>query len=239
MTNPKIPDYPAEYVVDVLLKDGSTIRLRPIRPDDDEAMIAAFYRLSERTIYFRFHHPVQHMTKDEVKHYTRVDYENTFALVAITGEPPEEQIIGVGRYARLGDSDRAEVAFVVEDSHQGRGIATQLLDNLAAVARERGINTFEADVLAENRPMMEVLRESGFPVENKFEYGTFHVTFPIEPTAAAAEKAEQREKVAEAASIQTFFRPRSVAVVGASRERGTIGAEVFHNIRQDGFTGAV
>ncbi len=239
MTNPKVAGYPAEYEGDVLLKDGSTIRLRPIRPADDEAMIAAFNRLSDRTIYLRFHHAVKHMTKDEVKHYTHVDYANTFALVAITGEPPEEQIIAVGRYARLGDSDRAEVAFVVEDSHQGRGIATQLLDNLAAVARERGINTFEADVLAENRSMMEVLRESGFPVENKFEYGTFHVTFPIEPTAAAAEKAEQREKVAEAASIQTFFRPRSVAVVGASRERGTIGAEVFHNILQDGFTGSV
>ncbi len=239
MAKPEAARYPAQYVADVLLKDGSTVRLRPIRPDDDEAMIAAFYRLGERTVYLRFHHVVKRMTKDEVQRYTHVDYENTFALVATVGEHPEEQIIAVGQYVRLSDPTRAEIAFVVEDSHHGHGIATQLLDHLAVVARDKGIHVFEADVLAENRAMMEVIRESGFPIETKFEYATFHVMFPIEPTAEEEEKSEERERVAATASIRTFFHPRRVAVIGASRERGTIGAEVFHNIVRDGFAGVV
>ncbi|MGB6837912.1 MAG: GNAT family N-acetyltransferase [Dehalococcoidia bacterium] len=239
MAQPAHVPYPAEYEADVLLKDGSTVHLRPIRPDDDEVMIALFGRFSPQTIYFRFHHMVAQMTKEEVQRFTHVDYESTFALVATLGEPPDEKIIAVGRYARLGNSDRAEAAFVVEDSHQGRGIATHLLDQLAAVARDKGIRMFEAEVLGENRTMMQVFRESGFQVESKLEDGTYHVVLPIEPTVAVEDKAEQREQVAAAASIRAFFHPRRVAVIGASRERGTIGAEIFHNILRDGFTGVV
>ncbi len=231
--------YPAEYEMDALLKDGSTVRLRPIRPDDDDAVIALFNRLSPRTIYLRFHHVVTQMTKLEVQRFTRVDYETTLALVATLGEPPEEKIIAVGRYSRLGNPDRAEVAFVVDDSHQGRGIATQLLGHLASVARDKGILTFEAEVLGENQKMMRIFRESGFQVESSFQDGTYHVVLPIQPTAAAELKADERERVAAAASIQAFFHPRRVAVIGASRERGTIGAEIFHNILRDGLTGVV
>jgi RimJ/RimL family protein N-acetyltransferase len=186
MAQPAHVHYPTEYEVDVLLKDGSTVHLRPIRPDDDEAMIALFGRFSPRTIYLRFHHMVAQMTKEEVQRFTHVDYESTFALVATLGEPPDERITAVGRYARLGDTDRAEVAFVVEDSHQGRGIATHLLDQLGSVARDKGIGMFEAEVLGENRAMMEVFRESGFQVESKFEDGSYLVVLPIEPTAAAS-----------------------------------------------------
>ncbi len=231
--------YPTEYESDVLLKDGSTVHLRPIRPDDDEAMIALFSRFSQRTVYFRFHHMIARMTKEEVQRYTHVDYDNTFALVATLGEPPEQNLIAVGRYARLAEPERAEVAFVVEDSHQGRGIATQLLDSLAVVARAKGIRMFEAEVLGENREMMEVFRESGFRAETKFQYGTYHVIFPIQPTAEVEEKAEEHERVAAVASIRHFFHPASLAMIGASRERGTIGAEIFHNIVRDGFTGVV
>ncbi len=229
--------YPAEFEVDVLLKDGSTVHLRPIRPDDDETMIALFGRFSPQTVYLRFHHVIREMTKEEVQRYTHVDYEDTFALVATLGEPPDEKIIAVGRYARLGNSDRAETAFVVEDSHQGRGISTHLLEQLAVVARDKGIRTFEAEVLAENEAMMDVFRESGFQVESEFAHDAYHVVFPIEQTAAVEEKAEQREQVAAEASVRAFFHPRRVAVIGASRERGTIGGEIFHNILRDGFTG--
>jgi acetyl coenzyme A synthetase (ADP forming)-like protein len=235
----KAARYPSEHETDVLLKDGSTVHVRPIRPEDDAAMIEAFSRLSQRTIYLRFHHAVKGMTKQGVRQYTHVDYHDRFALVATVGEADTEQIIAVGRYSRRSDPSRAGVAFVVDDTHQGRGIATQLLERLAVVARGKGIETFEADVLAENRAMMDVLRESGFPMETKFEYATIHVTFPIEPTADEEDRIERRESVAEIASLLTFFHPRSVAVVGASRERGTISAEIFHNIVREGYSGVV
>jgi len=192
---PRVP-VPEEYEVDVPLRDGSTVHLRPIRPDDDGLMIALFNRFSPRTVFLRFHHVIGEMTKDEVQRYTRVDYSNTFALVATLGAPVEERIIAVGRYARLGNSDRAEVAFVVEDDYQGQGISTHLLKRLAAAARGKGIRVFEAEVLGENNEMMAVFRESGFPIESKLADGAFHVVFAIEPTLALEEKAEHRERSA-------------------------------------------
>jgi len=188
------PRVPEEYEVDLPLRDGSTIRLRPIRPDDDDMMIALFNRFSPRTIYLRFHHVVGEMTKKEVQRYTHIDHKDTFALVATVGEPPEERIIAVGRYARLSDSDRAEVAFVVEDGHQGQGISTHFLKRLAAAARGKGIRVFEAEVLGENNEMMAVFRESGFPIESKLADGAFHVVLAIEPTPAPEEKADRRER---------------------------------------------
>ena len=190
---PRVPA-PEEYEVDVPLRDGSTVHLRPIRPDDDGMMIALFNRFSPRTIYLRFHHVIGEMTKEEVQRYTHVDYQDTLALVATLGEPPDERIIAVGRYARLGNSDRAEVAFVVEESHQGRGISTHLLDQLAVAARGKGIRVFEAEVLGENNEMMAVFRASGFHIESQIEDGVFHVVFAIEPTPAREERADHRER---------------------------------------------
>src|SRR3990170_4991015 len=236
----KRPTYPSQYEVDVLLKDGSTVRLRPARPDDDAAMAALFQRLSPRSVYLRFHHPMPSLSRAELRRYTHVDYDDTFALVATLGEPPDERIVAVGLYTRLEPgSDHAEVAFTVEDSHQGRGIATQLLDHLAIAARDHDIRVFEADVLGENRSMLDVFRDSGFPLESRIKYGTYHVAFPIEETEAAEEKASERETMAAAASVRVFFQPHSLAVIGASRQRGTIGAEIFHNLLRDGFTGVV
>jgi RimJ/RimL family protein N-acetyltransferase len=192
---PRVP-VPEEYEVDVPLRDGSTVHLRPIRPDDDAMMIALFNRFSPRTIYLRFHHVIGEMTKEEVQRYTHVDYHDTFALVATLGEPPDERIIAVGRYARLGNSDRAEVAFLVEESHQGQGISTHLLDQLAVAARGKGIRVFEAEVLGENNEMMAVFRESGFPIESKLADGAFHVVLAIEPTPALEEKTDHRERSA-------------------------------------------
>lgn len=176
------PSYPAEYESDVRLRDGSTVHLRPIRPDDDEAMLALFSRFSERTIYMRFHHATR-MTPETVRFYTHVDYANSFALVSTTGSGPE-RILAVGRYARLADPTRAEVAFVVEDVYQGKGLATQLPHHLAAIAREKGIRVFEGDVLGENREMMEVFRDSGYRVKTSLRYGEYHVEFPIDREAS-------------------------------------------------------
>jgi RimJ/RimL family protein N-acetyltransferase len=155
--------------------------MRPVRPEDAGALRALCGRMSARSLYLRYHRAVPNVSDEEIARFTDVDYADTFALAATLGEAPEQRIIAVGLYSRTGE-DRAEVAFTVEDSHQGRGIATQLLDQLAIVARDHGIHTFEADVLSENLSMMEVFRESGFPLESRIKYGTYHVAFPIAET---------------------------------------------------------
>jgi acetate---CoA ligase (ADP-forming) len=233
---PRIRDL-RRYEADVVLTDGSKVHLRPIRPDDTDAWLFLFGRLSPRTIYLRFHHVIAEVTKAEAETYTNIDYENNFALVAILGEPPDQRIIAIGRFARLANPERAEVAFLVEDSHQGRGISTHLLEHLAIAAREKGIHVFEAEVLAENREMMEVFQDFGFIIDAKYAEGTFHVVFPIEHTEVVEERTAQRELTATTTSVRVFFHPQRIAVVGASRHRGTIGAELFNNVLATGFKG--
>jgi len=157
-----------KYETAVILKDGSTLHLRPIRQDDEERLLAFFYRMSPHTIYLRFHHVLTNLPKEEARRFCTVDYDNTFALVATLGEEAEEKIIAVGRYARLPKRDAAELALVVEDAYQGRGIGTHLLEQIASIAREKGIRRFEAEVLVENEEIMKVLKDSGFQIAKEF-----------------------------------------------------------------------
>lgn len=228
-----------KYETAVILKDGSTLHLRPIRLDDQERLLGLFYRLSPHTVYLRFHHVMTQMPADEVRRFCTVDYDNTFALVATLGEDTDERIIAVGRYYRLPRGDSAEVAFVVEDAHQGRGIGTHLLEQLAAIAREKGIRLFEAEVLAENEQMMEVLKDMGFRTDRQLDYGVYRVVLDIAPTPVVEERSAEREKIAAIASLRAFLKPRSIAVIGASKREGTIGNKLFRNILHQGFNGVV
>ncbi|MFY9555858.1 MAG: GNAT family N-acetyltransferase [Blastocatellia bacterium] len=229
-------DYPARYESDILLRDGSTLHLRPIKPDDAHSLIELHSRLSPRSVYFRFFTPLPELSEERATSFANVDYDNTFALVGELGE----KLVGVARYYRDQKlHDRAEVAFLIEDALQGRGIATRMLERLAEIAREKGITTFEAYVLGDNRKMMDVFMHTGFEVERRLEGGVFQVNFPIAPTPAFEEKAAVRSQKAARASMTAFFEPRSIAVVGAGRKRGGIGAEVFHNLIAAGFEGVV
>jgi acetate---CoA ligase (ADP-forming) len=228
----------AAFERDVLLIDGSTVHLRPIRPSDADALQQFFKRLSPRSRYLRFHHPRPRVSDEELRRFTEVDYRRIFGIVGTLGEAPEERIIGVGHYICT-DTDRAEAALAVEDSHQGRGIGTQILEALAQAARRNGITAFEADVLAENNRMIEVFRDLGSPVHSGFKYGTLHVEFPTEETEEERARSAEREATAAAASLRVFFEPRTVAVVGASREPGTVGSELFNNVLRAGFKGTV
>jgi RimJ/RimL family protein N-acetyltransferase len=169
---------------DVVLMDGSTVRLRAVRPDDADRLRNLFRRVSPRSRYLRFHRHVGELSDSDIERFTTIDYDGAFGLVAALGEDGGEQVIGVGHYF-VTKPDTAEVAFLVEDTHQGRGIATQILDALTETARTHGIETFEAYVLGENRSMMDVFQAAGFPLRSVLKYGTLHVTFPIEETAAA------------------------------------------------------
>ncbi len=157
------------------------------------------------------------------------------ALVAELGD----EIVAVARYDRPPDADMAEVAFTVQDDQQGRGLATIMLEHLAAVARTHGIHRFTAETLPDNRKMLGVFRDAGFQVVREFADGVVHVTFPIDPTDASQAMQDEREQISEARSVRRLLAPRSIAVIGAGRQAGTIGHEVFRNLLAGEFTGAV
>ena len=228
-----------KYQTTVILRDGSTLYLRPIQHEDEEKLLALFYRLSHRTVYLRFHHVLTQMSKEEVQRFCDVDYHNAFALVATIGEYVEEKIIAVGRYHRLPGGDSAEVAFVVEDAYQGKGIATHLLEQLAVIAREKGVRLFEAEVLGENREMMRVFLDIGFQMERELEYGVYRAVLNIAPTPLVEEKSAERERIATIASLRAFLNPHSIAVIGASQNKAAIGNIIFGNLLRWGFNGVV
>lgn len=224
-----------------MLRDGGSIHLRAIRPDDKARLVDHFKRLSARSVYFRFFGSKLRLTDDELRRFTELDFVRHVALVATLRERGEEQIIGVARYIMAptasGEPKRAEVAFAVPDAHQGRGIATLLLEELARIARGNGVDEFEANVLGENNRMLEVFGTSGFRVRRAIDGGVFYVTFPTEATEEADQASAARERSAVARSIRPFLNPASVAVVGASPRRGTIGNALVRNLKRCGFTG--
>jgi acyl-CoA synthetase (NDP forming)/GNAT superfamily N-acetyltransferase len=228
-------DYPRHWEADVVLSDGGTARLRPIRADDADRLRRFHSRLSRETVYNRFFAFRPVLSDEDVARFTQVDHRDRAALVATLND----EIIGVVRYDRLEGGDDGEVAFVVEDAHQGRGLGPVLLEHLAAAARERGITRFTADTLPTNRAMLGVFRTAGFQVNRVLAEGYVELSFPISPTEDSVSVMRAREHRAEARSVQRLLAPRSVAVVGASREPGAPGHELLRALVDHGFTGPV
>jgi len=227
--------YPRHWEADVVLSDGGTVHLRPIIPDDAPKLLALHGRLSERTRYFRYFAPYPHMSQKDLTRFSVVDHHGRVAFGAFLGD----ELIAVGRYERLGDSDSAEVAFVVEDGHQGRGLGSILLEHLAAAARERGLGRFVAEVLGENGQMIRVFRDAGYRVSRAIEEGVLHLEFAIDQTEASVAVARSREQAAEARSVHNLLHPRSVAVIGASSEPNKVGYAVLTNLLSADFAGPV
>ncbi len=228
------PAYPSHYETDVVLRDGRTLRLRPVRPDDDRRLLELFERMSAQSLYYRFM-TVPRIDLDKAAQFAHVDYDRQFVIVGDAGGT----LAAVAGYYRREHADRAEVAFAIADAEQGRGIGTRMLERLAEIARDHGVKTFDAFVLGENRRMMDVFLDSGFAVTEELRDRVFHVTLLLEATPAYADRAAERSRLAAVASMRPFFEPRVVAVVGANRERGRIGSEVLRNLRETGFTGTL
>jgi len=231
--------YPSQYETDVLLKDGSRILLRPIKIEDTERWLTFVNGLSPHTRYLRFHGTMPKMGLEEAIRFCTVDYTNTFAFVAEVVKEQRRDIVAIGRYYRLPNKHSAEVAFAIEDAYHGKGIGTKLMEWLANVARDNSITNFEADVLAENDQMMTVFRDYGFHVSSDLKWGVYHVTFSIASTRGILKKEEERERISTLTSLRSILYPRSVAVIGASREPGAIGQLVFQSIMQNVFSGVV
>ncbi|GAC1385362.1 MAG: bifunctional GNAT family N-acetyltransferase/acetate--CoA ligase family protein [Marmoricola sp.] len=226
--------YPAHWEADVLLTDGRTAHLRPILPSDSTAIIAFYDGVSDRSRYLRFFSAHPRLTESDVERFTVVDYDARVALVVTLGDA----IIAVAGYD-VTSPKVAEVAFLVQDRHQGRGIGQLLLEHLAQAAREHGVERFEAQVLADNSRMLQVFREQGFRVSGEFAEGVVKLEFRIDPTDTAIGVMVAREHRAEAASISAFFNAQSVAVIGASRRSDTIGSVLVRNLVLGGYAGRV
>jgi acetate---CoA ligase (ADP-forming) len=225
--------YPAHFQWDVVLRTGSTLHIRPVRRDDERPLIEFFRHLSPEAIRQRFF-DTRRPEEAVASAPADVDYDDVFGLVGEIGG----RIVGVAHYYRSRSNARAaEAAFTVSDEMRGCGVGTRLLEQLATVARERGITTFYAEVMEENRRMMDVFLDSGFEVSRGVEDGVYRVSFLIEETEAFEERSADRDQKAAFASMKSLFAPRSIAVVGASTRRGQLGAEVFHNLVSAGFNG--
>ncbi|MFI7605347.1 GNAT family N-acetyltransferase [Micromonospora sp. NPDC049366] len=222
--------------VDVLLSDGTTVQLRQIRPEDAPGIVAMHSRFSERTRYLRYFSPYPRIPDRDLQRFVTVDHRDREAFVVLVGGG----IVAVGRYERLGpQAPEAEVAFVVEDAYQGRGIGSVLLEHLADAARRVGIVHFVAEVLPANGAMLRVFSDFGYQMQRQFADGVVHLTFPIAPTEATLEVQRGREHRTEARSIARLLAPRGVAVYGASATGQGVGAAVLGHLRDGGFAGAV
>ncbi len=226
--------YPSEREAHIVLKDGSTLHVRPVRADDRDGIRVFLDALSPESIVFRFF-GVPNLSW-VINWSLDVDYADRFALIAETGTPP--QVVAHAAYIRC-SADQAEVAFLVSDALQGHGIATTLLAHLAEVAVRNGITTFIAEVMPANHRMIEMFRESGFPVEVRSSADSIEIELPTSLTPEALARFEERERAAAVAAVRSFLEPRSVAVVGGGRHRGTISGEVLHNVLSSGFNGPV
>ena len=227
--------YPTRWVSDVVLSDGGTVHVRPIRNADADGLLGLYSRLSDESLYLRFFSPVPAPSARQLEALTDLDYDRRFALVAELGD----EIVAVARFDRLANETDAEVAFTVQDDQQGRGLGSILLEHLAAAAWELGVRRFVASTLPGNMKMLHVFRDAGFVVTRHLDGGTVEVSFPIDPTQASIDVQNVREHIAEARSMQRLLKPRSVAVIGASRQPGTIGHAVFRNILSGDFSGPV
>jgi len=173
--------YPSQYEWTVTLKDKQQVFMRPIKPADEPMMKEMFYSFSERTRYLRFHGPMKSFPHARLQVFCNVDYDQEMTLICVVGQPGEEDVVALGCYIHDQGSNTAEVAFSVRDDWQNKGLGSHLFKKLVDIGRERGINTFHAEVLTENLPMLNVFHHSGCTVATQAEGGVVHVTIQLNP----------------------------------------------------------
>ncbi|MFI8347570.1 GNAT family N-acetyltransferase [Streptomyces sp. NPDC085596] len=234
-------EYPAHWEADVVLRDGGTARIRPITADDADRLVSFYEQVSDESKYYRFFAPYPRLSAKDVHRFTHHDFVDRVGLAATVGG----EFIATVRYDRIGadgmaasaPADEAEVAFLVQDAHQGRGVASALLEHIAAVARERGIRRFAAEVLPANSKMIKVFTDAGYTQKRSFEDGVVRLEFGLEPTDRSMAVQRAREQRAEAHSVRRLLAPGSVAVIGVGRAPGGVGRSVLGNIGDAGYQG--
>lgn len=234
---PYSTDYPVEWEADVVLRDGSTTHVRPIRPEDADALQRFQMAQSERSTYLRFFAALQRIPDRLLTQLVTVDHVRRTALVAVrpgTAQDTAEDVVGVARYDVLDDQPgrrTAEVAFNIADALQGQGLGSVLLEHIAAAARERGVHRFVAEVLPQNRAMLGVFREAGYAVEQHLDDGVVTVSVDLDPTDRSREVMADREHRTEARSMQGLLSARRVLLVGPA-QGGTVDELLAGRVRE-------
>ncbi|WP_147917318.1 GNAT family N-acetyltransferase [Ruania zhangjianzhongii] len=219
------PSYPEHWEADVVLRDGSTMRIRPIHPEDGDALQRFHARQSPESVYLRFFAPLTRLPERDLHRFTHVDHHERVALVVTW----QEEIVAVGRFDQIGGGD-AEVAFNVSDSAQGKGLGSVLLEHLAAAGRELGVRRFLADVLPQNARMLRVFTDAGYDVKQAYDDGIMAVSFTIRPTDRSLAVLAERERRAEALSMAAVLAPRRVLLVCAGDEGRAFGARLVDQL---------
>lgn len=222
------------YKIAVILKDGTTLHLRAIKPEDIEKVLAMMDHLNKCNISPDLKPTPNQISQKEAESYCIVDYNSTFTMAATVGEGAAERIVAFGNYHRLTTNDRARVVLFVEDAYQGKGIATHLMEQMATIARKNGIHFFQGEV---NTNTTKIFKDIGFKAVESQENGILRMALDLAPTEIVEEKMAEREEIATVASLQAFLKPNSVAVIGASKSGGKLGNNVFTNLLRYGFKG--
>jgi acyl-CoA synthetase (NDP forming)/GNAT superfamily N-acetyltransferase len=222
-------DVAAEWTSTVVLGDGASALIRPIRPDDAPALAAFHARQSPESRYLRYFSPKLELSPPELERFTNVDFVDRTAFVV----EEHGEFVAWASYERWNNRDDAEVAFMVDDRHKGRGIASLLLEHLAAVARSNGIERFSAQTLGDNRSMLAVFAKAGWPVHRRFESGVVDVDFPLADTASFIDSVERREQRADSRAMARLLLATSIALIGASDTDGTVGDTLWRRLSSD------
>jgi acetate---CoA ligase (ADP-forming) len=229
--------YPAHLETDVVLKDGSTVRIRPATRQDQERVEDYFIGLSDESRRLRFWSPSVDVTT-QARRTVDVDNIDHLTLLATLGGDGG-RVVGGAQYYREEGTARAEVSMSVADEFQGHGLGSILLGHIAQAARESGVQRFFASVLPENHRMIGLFRDSGFITTIHAKPGLVEVEFPTTITEETAEQFEERERISAANAVRTFLDARSCAVIGASRDPESIGGRLFRNLVTQPFGGVV
>ncbi len=219
----------------MVLADGGVAHVRPIRPDDAEALVAFHHRQSPESLYYRYFSPKPTLTPDEVERLVTVDHDRHMAFVGIA----DDLLIGVGRYDEYRGRNEAEVAFMVDDAHRGRGLATIFLEYLITAAREAGFDGLVAEVLPDNRRMLAVFERAGFDAHRQFADGVIEVELGLDVTEEAQAAIEGREQRAEARAVGRLLAPAAVAVIAAPGPTGDSARAAYTQLVAHDFAGPV
>ncbi len=230
---------PGSQVIRVILRDGQSLKVRPIVPKDKEKLRDLFYRLSPQTRYLRFGYMKTYISEQELDYFTAVNPPDMYAYIGAMGEGDAERIVAVARWFLVPDGKTAEISFVVEDTIQVRGIGTALLEQLAETALKFRIKRFIARVLPENTRMLEVFEESGFSITRRVHEGVYEINFNLEEQEEYSKRQAYREHIARSAGVRRILYPNSIAVIGASRNPGSVGGKVFRNLLFGDFGGTI
>ncbi len=209
-----------------MLGNGDAVFIRPLTPDDRHTLAEFHQRQSSESIYRRFFSPKPRLTERELDHFTNIDMTDRVALIV----EQHGEMLAWASYERWPGRDEAEAAFMVDDAHQGRGIATLLLEHLAAIARANGIRRFTAEVLGDNRAMLTVFAKAGWPLQRRFDSGVVDLDWELADTEEFIDSVERREQRADSRAVARLLIPRAVAVIGASERPGTVGRALWEHV---------